>query len=167
MNLISLTTLLRYNHWANERILASCAKLTDGQFTQPVTPDPGWGNLRGILVHALDTEYGWRCVLQDDDSDVILEASDFASVAEVAERWSVERAAWDVYLASLSDDALQQGYGQNSAETMQVWQVIMHVLMHSGQHRSEIATILTGFGHSPGELDLAVFLKQRRDDAAP
>jgi uncharacterized damage-inducible protein DinB len=36
----------------------------------------------------------------------------------------------------------------------------MHVIMHGIQHRSEAAFILTGYGHSPGELDFGVFMQE-------
>lgn len=55
-----LSTLIRFNFWANDRILAACKPLPADEFVRQHKPDPGWGSLRGILVHILDAEYGWR-----------------------------------------------------------------------------------------------------------
>lgn len=153
MNPQSITTLVHYNFWANDRILAACAHLSPTDFTRPVTPDPGWGNLRGILVHVLDAEYGWRTVLQGQDASSIIDAAAFADVAALQTRWMAERDAWFAYVSTLDDEKIDND--------PKVWQTILHVIMHGIQHRAEAAFILTGYGHSPGELDFDVFLQER------
>lgn len=163
MNKADISLLLTYNFWANERILAACDGVSTEAFTRAVTPDPGWGSLRGILVHALDAEYGWRCVLQAQDADEILDVADFADVATLKTRWAAERAAWLEYEASLSEASLNAGYGENPNAGPRVWQIILHVINHGTQHRSEAAALLTGYGHSPGEYDLGVFLHEKAE----
>jgi uncharacterized damage-inducible protein DinB len=158
-----IAMLVRFNFWANERILAACAHISADQFTCAVTPDPGWGSLRGILVHALDTEYGWRSVLQGQDEEGVLEAADFADVAALKARWEIERAAWLDYAAGLNEERINQGYGDDPQQGPKVWQTILHVVTHGIQHRSEAATVLTGFGYSPGELDFDLFLREQPD----
>jgi uncharacterized damage-inducible protein DinB len=158
MNKNDIVTLVRFNFWANERILTACAHLSADQFTREVTPDPGWGSLRGILVHTLDTEYGWRSLLQGQDDEGVLEAADFADVAALKARWEIESATWLDYVAGLSEDRVNQGTGDNPPQGPKVWQTILHVVTHGIQHRSEAAAILTGYGYSPGELDFYRFL---------
>jgi uncharacterized damage-inducible protein DinB len=160
MNQSDIFTLVQFNYWANERILTACAHLSADQFTRAATPDPGWGSLRGILVHTLDAEYGWRSVLQGLDEEV-LEAADFADVAALKARWEIERAAWLEYIAGLSEERVNQGYGDDLQQGPKVWQTILHVVTHGIQHRSEAAAILTGYGHSPGELDFDLFLQKQ------
>ncbi|MEM7333536.1 MAG: DinB family protein [Chloroflexota bacterium] len=159
MNKQEISTFIHYNFWANGRILSTCENLTANQFIQAVTPDPGWGSLRGILVHTLDTEYGWRTVLQDLE-DTIINETDFADVATLKARWEIEKSAWFEYETVLTDEMLIQGYGDDPKSGPKAWQTIMHVMMHSMQHRAEVATFLTGLGYSPGELDFAVFMKE-------
>ncbi len=163
MNKQALTTLIQHNFWANDRILAACDALTLEQFVGDVTPDPGWGTLRGILVHALDTEYGWRAVVTAHDEDIIMEAEDFADVAALRDRWTAEKMAWLAFIGQLTDAQLLGGYGDAPQDSPAIWQTIMHVLLHSTQHRSEAATFLTGYGHSPGEIDFGQFLKAQAD----
>ena len=164
MNKDDIFTLIRFNFWANGRILTTCQQLTPKEFTREVTPDPGWGSLRGILVHTLDTEYGWRSILQAQNADTILEASDFADVAALKARWNIEKAAWLDYVTSLNDKSLNQGYGADPQNSPKVWQTIMHVITHSMQHRAEAAFIMTGYGHSPGDLDFDLFLQENPDN---
>lgn len=86
MNKSDIASLIHFNFWANDRILRSCERISVNEFTHRHTPDPGWGSLRSILVHTLDTEYGWRSVLQGLDEDHILEADDFADVPALRNR---------------------------------------------------------------------------------
>jgi len=157
-----ISTLVRFNVWANGRLLTACEKLSDEVFVRSVEPDPGWGSLRGILVHALDTEYGWRSILQGQDANTILQATDFADVTSLRARWEIEDAAWMEYLSQLEREIVDRGGSGDEDRVRTVWQTIMHVLIHSVQHRSEAALILTGYGHSPGDLDFDVFLKERQ-----
>ena len=154
-----ISALIAYNFWANNRILTTCARISTDEFVREVLPNPGWKSLREILVHTLDTEYGWRSVLQAQRDTTILEATDFADVAALRDHWQAEQAAWFDYEAGLSQETLQERYDENSQSGLMVWQRIVHVVNHGTQHRSEAAAILTGYGLSPGEIDFDVFLK--------
>lgn len=153
-----ITQLIRYNFWADERILDACAQLPDEAFTRRLTPDPGWGSLRGILVHALDAEVGWRAVLQGQSDGFILEEDNFPDPGSLRESWAAERDAWLAYAAGLTDEQLNRDTGAVHDQGMLARQVIVHVVNHGTQHRAEAAAILTGYGLSPGELDFDVYL---------
>lgn len=163
MNKYDLNTLINFNYWANGRILDACERLTQDEYSRAVTPDPGWGSLRGILVHTMDTEFGWRLNLLGEDASLILGEPDFPDLASLIARWEIEKARWHEYLADLSDQSLNEGFGKNPQTGPRIWQAIMHVVAHGIQHRSEAAWILTGYGHSPGELDFGVFLSENPD----
>ena len=71
------------------------------------------------------------------------------SIEELSARWEAEWAAVDGWLETL-DDAFV-GY---VFDGVPVWQMLVHVVNHGTQHRSEAAAILTAEGRPPGELDL-------------
>jgi uncharacterized damage-inducible protein DinB len=163
MNTSDISTLVHFNFWVNGRILAACERISADEFTRAHTPDPGWGSLRGILVHTLDTEFGWRTILQAQDGDEILQAGDFPDVEALKARWDRESAAWFDYVDGLSEDSIHLRYGEDPHQGPKVWQTIVHVVTHGIQHRSEAAAILTGYGQSPGELDFDRFLQENPD----
>lgn len=154
--------LYQYNDWANRRILEAAAGVTKEQLTAPNTV--GWGDLRGLLAHIINAEVGWRHRLGNQGDFRWLEAKDFADVAAISARYDTESKKLWQYLNSLSDEAVnsvlsfeRDGQTRRSA----LWHFLLHVVNHGTQHRSECAALLTGFGHSPGDLDFTVFLNQR------
>ena len=155
-----ISALIAYNFWADERILETCGRITTDEFTRDVKPNPGWGSLRGILVHGLDAEYGWRLILQGKNASDVLAEADFPNVASIKARWDAERTAWLEYAAGLSGENLNEGYGNDPGSSPRVWQAVFHVVNHGTQHRSEAAAILTGYGQSPGDLDFDTFLAE-------
>ncbi len=161
MNYADLELLFKYNDWANDRILAMADNVSTEQLIAP--NDLGWGSLRGALVHLMDAEYAWRILLKDGVFIVELNPEDFADVATIRARWADERTAFWDYLNSLSNDDLAGTVSYEAdGKTRQrvLWHCLAHVVNHGTQHRAECAALLTGFGHSPGDLDFLVFLSQ-------
>jgi uncharacterized damage-inducible protein DinB len=164
MHKADILALVNYNNWATDRILSTAQAISPEQFTAPFTPNPGWGGLRGTLVHTLDTEYGWRCIVQFGKETPVMDESDFPDVASVAARWGEERVEWLAYVTSLSDEKLNSAYtyqfGDGPKRGRRVWHTLVHAINHSTHHRSEAALMLTGYGHSPGELDFNLFIHE-------
>lgn len=154
----AIMQLVAYTFWADMRVLQTCTHITSAQFVQPVVPDPGWHSLRGTLVHALDTAYGWRMALTDTADGGVIAETDFANVASLIARWQHEQTAWLAYVATLTDTQLAAVWWQHERSQRTRWQTIMHVVNDLTHHRSEAAAMLTGFGYSPGELDFDLFV---------
>ena len=160
-----IKTLFSYANWANDKILDCADKVRDTELD--AANDMGWGSLRGALTHLLDAEIAWRLLLQLGDDMDFLQPDDFPDIESMRVRWAEERRATARYLESLSDDDLRGAVtfgGPERERTRTLWHCFWHVVNHGTQHRSECAAILTGFGQSPGSLDLTTFLHETRDD---
>ena len=67
------------------------------------------------------------------------------------------------YLDGLTDDDLDgiitYSRAENKTYETPLWQILVHVINHGTQSRSEAAVLLTQLGHSPGDLDYMIFLR--------
>lgn len=164
MNINDIATLFAYNYWATDKILAAANQIPFAQFIAPVVPDPGHGSLRGTLVHMLDVERGWRYVAQEREAAPDLVESDVEDVATLHASWREERALMQRHLDTLTEAHLNNTlkFVNDRGEPRERirWYMFVHVVNHGTHHRSEAAAMLTGYGHSPGELDFMVFLRE-------
>ena len=166
MNVHDILTIYNYNYWATQRILATGIHVSPEQFSAPT--GHSFGSLRGTLVHTLDAERAWRMLLQHQTLAYFgtMAEDDFSTPAALEQPWQEEEHAMRDYLAHLTDDEVT-GYvryvtpeGDNRERVL--WHCLLHVVNHGTQHRSEAAAILTGYGHSPGDLDFTAFLNEQQ-----
>ncbi|NIM95240.1 MAG: hypothetical protein GTO18_16200 [Anaerolineales bacterium] len=159
-----LLLFYEYNYWATGKILASGSNLSQEQFT--LESSFGHGSVRSTLVHILSAEWVWRIRCQHDESpSSLLDEDHYPTVEALRNRWLDEQKTMWGYLAGLRDEDLdrvvhyQRTGGQPEKNVL--WHLLMHVVIHGAEHRSEVAALLTDFGNSPGDLDLIHFLRDR------
>jgi uncharacterized damage-inducible protein DinB len=165
MHHTDLLTLYAYNDWANGRILAAAALLTPEQFLAPTALS--WGSVRDVLVHTYGAEWIWRRRVQFGESPNALPGPQaFPTYASLVEAWQTEAAAMHSYVVGLSDATTNATvvYHNTRGQPFEAlrWQILAHVVNHGTQHRAEVAHVLTGYGHSPGDMDLILFLRENR-----
>jgi uncharacterized damage-inducible protein DinB len=163
MNKTDLLFLLDYTAWANARLLQAAEKLNPEQFT--AAHRTTYGSLRGILVHVLVSFTVWRSRMQLGHMPAALPAQeDFPDVRLFTARLQEEHAALRLYVDSLDEAGVQRlvEYRTSRGDAFQnaVWQIVLQVINHATQHRSEAAEVLTEYGCSPGDLDLIWYLRQ-------
>ena len=164
MNKHDIQLLCAYNRWANARILDAVAKLTDEQYRAPGKLPHD--DLRGTLVHTLFAEWVWRMrwLGTAPDYRYRIQPEDFPTAASLRKRWAEEEEALAAFVAELTDEKLKVAFDYTSTEgghhRRVLWETMAHTVNHGTQHRSEVAAVLTELGHSPGDLDLIVFLNE-------
>ena len=161
MDIAAIHSLFDYNYWVNQRILKTAAGLSKEQFTAP--GPVSHGSVRDTLVHTLDAESVWRQRCQGSSPESFLSQDDFPDLESLAQRSREEEKAMRSYLAGLTDGDLTSiirytRTGGTWYETP-LWQILLHVINHGTQSRSEVAVLLTQFDHSPGDLDYMIFLR--------
>jgi uncharacterized damage-inducible protein DinB len=154
--------LFDYNAWADHRILEMAALVDESKLTSPVEK-LSHGSLHGTLVHTLGAQWIWRSRCQGHSPTAVLSQADFPTLADLQARWQQEAQEMQHFVASLNDTGLDRPIhctttgGRPFENTL--WHILVHVVNHSTQHRSEAALLLTEWGHSPGDLDFILYLR--------
>ena len=152
--------LFAYDRWATRQVLAKLDGVDDlGEDLWAATGVVGERGLGSILVHMLGAHQRWRTGIaaegeEDDDAIPRPERKPLPSPATLASWWEAEFTEMDGFLAWLTNDALAYVH-----DGVAIWQMLLHLLNHGTQHRSEAALLLTQVGRSPGDLDLIDYLE--------
>lgn len=157
-----ILTLYRYNAWANARILNATSKINHNQFL--ATASFSYGGLRGTLVHTLFAEWIWRRRWGGQSPTEWQTPEDFPTFESLRERWVTEEKSLLSFVESVDEEMLESTIryhtmgGKPTQNTL--WHLMIHLVNHGTQHRSEAAAMLTDFGHSPGDIDMIVYFRE-------
>lgn len=146
--------LFAYDRWATGRVLATLDSAPAHLWADDGANDRGLGQ---ILVHQLGAAQRWRTAFQTQGEGEGPRPEDepLPSIDELRRAWDAEWAEVDAWLVGLSDEFVAIVF-----DGVPVWQMLLHLLNHGTQHRSEAALILTAEGCSPGELDLIDYAEE-------
>ncbi|HVN55395.1 MAG TPA: DinB family protein [Anaerolineaceae bacterium] len=164
MNAGDIQLLFNYNYWANARILRAASKLTREEWTQPARLSHG--SIRGAMVHTMAAEYLWRMRFQEGVSLTAMpQEGEFPTFESLQKKWAAEEKAMRAYLASLSDADLNSKISYTNTKGVPfenvLWHLMAHVVNHGTQFRGEAAVGLTRLSHSPGDLDLIAYIREK------
>lgn len=164
MNRESIHLLFDYNYWATGKILVAAERLTPEQYNQAM-PGLSMGSVRGTLVHTLAAEQIWRLrCLEGQSPTWLLREDDLPKFEALRHLWADEETAMRDGLAHLKDETLagRLAYKTTTGKPMEetLWHLLAHLVNHGTQHRAEAAVALTAFGHSPGDVDMILYLRR-------
>lgn len=175
MKIDEIKLLYDYNDWVDARILAACARVSPEQYAAPTTVGTGHKGLRATMVHMLDSMWQSQITLQGYYKEPLadeaaydateLHEDAFPTLTALQERWMTEQQEMWAYIDTLTEETLNgmiryviPGFVREHV----VWQFLLDAIIHATQHRSEAATLLTGYGQSPGDFEFTMFLTERR-----
>jgi len=156
-----------YNHWANERIYAAAADLTQAQ----LSADAGafFGSMLGTLNHLLATDCIWmKRFTGQGQAPTVLNAMLFDALAPMAEARMAEDARIAAWIDTLDDATLAGNFSYTPISTpglvtQGLASAMFHLFNHQTHHRGQCHMILTGFGRPSVTLDLVAFQRAFED----
>jgi uncharacterized damage-inducible protein DinB len=160
MNIIS--EFYAYNRWANQRILDTAKGLTHEQLLAPV--GASFESVRDTLVHTMQVQHNWLQRFQAKNLPAPISPDSIPDLSEIRASWNRIDRETEAYITSLKDTDLVKVIEYINSRGVLCryiqWQMMLHQVNHATQHRSEVAVMLTQFGHSPGSLDYLVYVDQ-------
>jgi len=155
-----VAVMYRYNDWANQRILDTAARLSSEQYRTDA--GASFGSVHDTLVHIVGVQWLWLSRWKGTSPPALPRADAFPDLPAVRRRGAEVEAETREFVAALSEPDLERvvDYVNTEGErwAYPVWQQMLHLVNHGTQHRSEVAMVLTRFGHSPGWLDFLYFI---------
>jgi len=158
-----IVTLYEYDCWANRRIFDGAQQLSEEQYRAP----SAFGSLHHALSHLAGVEILWRTLAQDGTlSQLPPSEQELASLDEVHALWQEEEKRCRAFLEGLTEAdlaaELELTSPRGDTNSYARWEMLNHMLLHSMQHRTEAAAILTEHDRSPGNLDFIFFIRERK-----
>jgi uncharacterized damage-inducible protein DinB len=151
--------LYAYNEWANARVFTAASRLTDAQLRED---RQGMDSIGDTLRHIARAQHGWWCFWTDTEREPMPDLP-AAGVIDALEGWY--RDSQDElrsFAESLDESALERRFQDTEDDgrpvEFRLWEMMVHVVNHGTQHRSETALALTVLGRSPGDLDFCDFV---------
>lgn len=155
-------TLYRYSAWATARILEKAAGLRADELAAP--SGASFSTVRETLVHIMAAQSLWLARWKGTSPTALLDAREFPDLATIRARWAEIEGDTQRFVAGLSDGDLARvvEYRNTRGErwAYPLWQQVVHQVNHATQHRGEVAAALTELGHSPGDLDLLIYIDE-------
>lgn len=158
--------LYSYNAWANNRILDTSENLSQEQFLAGQAYSTENPSIRDTLVHIMGSQEIWLARWGGVSPTRTLDPQDFQTLALIRQYWDQVEAHTRAYIDAVEDDVLSQVMEYTNTKGLPFayprWQTLAHQVNHATQHRAEVALLLTRLGFSPGDLDLLVYMDEKR-----
>ncbi|MHB2166181.1 DinB family protein [Alsobacter sp. R-9] len=157
-------TFARYNQWANARLYAAAARLSDADYRA----DRGafFRSVHGTLNHILVADRIWMLRFTGEGTppgplDTILH-DDLASLTAAREAEDARIVGW---VDGLTDADLAGRFRYRAVTTNVEWEqdlapALDHFFNHQTHHRGQVHALLTGLAGAAPELDLLYYLRE-------
>ena len=164
MNKQDMLVLFRYNQWSTQKIMNATAHVTAEQFLAHA--DFPHGGLRSTLVHALFAAWIWRERWEGQSPSTRLKPEDFPTFEALRTRFEEEERKLIAFAETLTDERLNGKFAykdtKGNPHERTLWHAMVHLVNHGTQHKTEAAAMLTGFGHSPGDIDMIIYMMENQ-----
>ena len=163
-----IRTMYGYGRWANAKLFDAAAGVPVEALR--VVEGDSERSMLETMLHAAEAHRGWLSWWDGssapaDRPRLRYDRAQFRDLVSVREAWDAVDAQTLAFIAILTDKSVLRVYEQTQPDgsrfALPLWQMMLHVVNHGTQHRSEAAAMSTAAGCSPGDLDLVWYVGSR------
>ncbi len=153
-----ITHLYEYNEWANDRLLDVASALSADELS--AERGASFDSILSSFAHVAAGQIVWlERWVGGENATPLLELQQMPDLGTVRASFLASHSGLREFFAGLTDERLEAQLDFRDSRGAQysrpLWQLMTHVANHGTYHRGEIAMMLTGVGHSPGDLDFS------------
>ena len=162
MFLEAVERLYSYQRESNNHLFKVASRISHEQFTDVIVE--GQPSIRDTLFHMVDvieSHFEWWNFNTDQVRPVAKNrhVNQFPDAPSIKNYWTEVDQYVAECIASLDsneqlDRTFERGFDDGSSNKRKIWEMLLHVINHGTQHRSEVAMMLTKLGHSPGDMEI-------------
>ena len=151
--------LYRHNQWANEQLLDACAALDEAQLN---AGNPGaYGTIAETLTHLVGAEQRYLWMLTGQQSDLsVFESEGFPGFERLRAAARQAGAGLTERAAQAEPGRILRGERRGEPYAIPAEIVLIQVINHATEHRTNVTTILAQLGVEPPEIDGWAFREQ-------
>ena len=158
----AIVRLYDYQREMNNHVLDVAERLSGDELTSVIVE--GQRTIRDTLLHMIDTvqtNVSWWDGSMTGEAAFAREflAQDYPDLASLRNFWRTADSDVAAFVGSLVSDAdlgrvYERSTPNGGKRQRALWEMMLHVVNHGTQHRSEVAMMLTKLGHSPGDMEI-------------
>ena len=160
--LAEIHELFAYHRWANARMLAAAAALSDEQFARDLRSS--FPSVRDTLVHLLAADWIWLERWRGR-SPTAGPGWEIPTHAALAARWGEIEREQRAFLDELTEADLERVVSyralSGAAYANPLGELCRHLVNHGTYHRGQVATLLRQLGATPPQTDLILYYRER------
>lgn len=164
MDRADLRTLVDFNYWARDRMLAAVELLSVDQYLRDL--GNSFKSVRDTVVHTYSAEWVWYSRWQGTSPTEPIPFDRFADLASLSTAWQDLERSIRAFVDGLDDATRAIDYRLMNGQPGRAafGQMIQHVVNHGSYHRGQITTMLRQLGAPPPKsTDLITYYREKAE----
>jgi uncharacterized damage-inducible protein DinB len=162
MRIEQLRDHMTYSAWASNRLTEAAASLPADELTRDF--QTAGKSVLGTLVHVFAADRIWLQRVLGNVVNTFVSDEDYRLEA-LQNEWPKIYDGWQNLLMGQDDASAGRviNYSdlKGNPHRTPLWQIVLHVVNHGTHHRGQAAGFIRSMGHTPPQLDLIAYYRQK------